>query len=239
MDKFDFDLYKKQTDEIDLTDKQKQDLISNILDKEKRENLKVIDFPTEKPKIYKYKNLLTIAAGFVVIVSIAFLTNLVPGFLSSQKMDEFSLVNSLSDKDKKSIQKEIVVEFKDEKSGKKREVESKPLDLQLKGKHISKVDVYSAGNNYIVLNSYSSGTAYAEASTSYSEIDYNDIDFLGWMPSDENIDNLKALSAQSTADEYYKYMYDTIYMTIYFSNGDTVKQKLVVSYDDNYNYTIE
>ena len=55
----------------------------------------------------------------------------------------------------------------------------------------------------------------------------------------ENIDNLKALSAQSTADEYYKYMYDTIYMTIYFSNGDTVKQKLVVSYDDNYNYTIE
>ena len=59
------------------------------------------------------------------------------------------------------------------------------------------------------------------------------------MPSDENIDNLKALSAQSTADEYYKYMYDTIYMTIYFSNGDTVKQKLVVSYDDNYNYTIE
>ena len=46
MDKFDFDLYKKQTDEIDLTDKQKQDLISNILDKEKRENLKVIDFPT-------------------------------------------------------------------------------------------------------------------------------------------------------------------------------------------------
>ena len=118
MDKFDFDLYKKQTDEIDLTDKQKQDLISNILDKEKRENLKVIDFPTEKPKIYKYKNLLTIAAGFVIIISIAFLTNLVPGFLSSQKMDDFSLVNSLSDKDKKSIQKEIVVEFKDEKSGK-------------------------------------------------------------------------------------------------------------------------
>ena len=36
MDKFDFDLYKKQTDEIDLTDKQKQDLINNILDKEKR-----------------------------------------------------------------------------------------------------------------------------------------------------------------------------------------------------------
>ena len=35
MDKFDFDLYKKQTDEIDLTDKQKQDLINNILDKEK------------------------------------------------------------------------------------------------------------------------------------------------------------------------------------------------------------
>ena len=96
MDKFDFDLYKKQTDEIDLTDKQKQDLISNILDKEKRENLKVIDFPTEKPKIYKYKNLLTIAAGFVIIISIAFLTNLVPGFLSSQKMDDFSLVNSLS-----------------------------------------------------------------------------------------------------------------------------------------------
>ena len=151
MDKFDFDLYKKQTDEIDLTDKQKQDLISNILDKEKRENLKVIDFPTEKPKVYKYKNLLAIAAGFVIIISIAFLTNLVPGFLSSQKMDEFSLVNSLSDKDKKSIQKEIVVEFKDEKSGKKREVESKPLDLQLKGKHISKVDVCSAGNNYIVL----------------------------------------------------------------------------------------
>ena len=86
MDKFDFDLYKKQTDEIDLTDKQKQDLINNILDKEKRENLKVIDFPTEKPKVYKYKNLLAIAAGFVIIISIAFLTNLVPGFLSSQKM---------------------------------------------------------------------------------------------------------------------------------------------------------
>lgn len=239
MDKFDFDLYKKQTDEIDLTDKQKQDLISNILDKEKRENLNVIDFPTERPKVYKYKNLLTIAAGFVIIISIAFLTNLVPGFLSSQKMDEFSLVNSLSDKDKKSIQKEIVVEFKDKKSGKKHEVKSKPLDLQLKGKHITNVDVYSAGNNYIVLNSYSSNTAYAEASTSYSSINYSDIDFLGWMPSDENIDNLKALSAQSTSDEYYKYMYDTIYMTIYFSNGDTVKQKLVVSYDDNYNYTIE
>ena len=239
MDKFDFDLYKKQTDEIDLTDKQKQDLISNILDKKKRENLKVIDFPTEKPKIYKYKNLLTIAAGFVIIISIAFLTNLVPSLLSSQKMDEFSLVNSLSNKDKKNIQKEIVVEFKDKKSGKKREVQSKPLDLQLKGKHISKVDVYSAGNNYIVLNSYSSGTSYAEADTSYSDIDYSDIDFLGWMPSDENIETLRSLATQSTADEYYKCMYDTIYMTIYFSNGDTVKQKLVVSYDDNYNYSIE
>lgn len=239
MDKFDFDLYKKQNDELDLTEKQKQDLISNILDKEKRENLKVIDFPTEKPKIYKYKNLLTIAAGFVIIISIAFLTNLVPGFLSSKKMDDFSLVNSLSDKDKKSIQKEIVVEFKDEKSGKKREVESKPLDLQLKGKHISKVDVYSSGNNYIVLNSYSSKTVCAEASTSYSNLDYSDIDFLGWMPSDENIQSLKNLASQSTSDEYYRYMYDTIYMTIYFSNGDTVKQKLVVSYDDNYNYSIE
>ena len=118
MDKFDFDLYKKQTDEIDLTDKQKQDLISNILDKKKRENLKVIDFPTEKPKIYKYKNLLTIAAGFVIIISIAFLTNLVPGFLSSQKMDEFSLVNSLSNNKDKSVQKAIVVELKDKK-GKK------------------------------------------------------------------------------------------------------------------------
>ena len=171
MDKFDFDLYKKQTDEIDLTDKQKQDLISNILDKKKRENLKVIDFPTEKPKIYKYKNLLTIAAGFVIIISIAFLTNLVPGFLSSQKMDEFSLVNSLSNNKDKSVQKAIVVELKDKKG--KKEVESKPLDLQLKGKHITSVDVYSAGNNYIVLNSYSSGTAYAEASTSYSNIDYS------------------------------------------------------------------
>ena len=154
-------------------------------------------------------------------------------------MDDFSLVNSLSDKDKKSIQKEIVVEFKDKKSGKKHEVKSKPLDLQLKGKHITSVDVYSAGNNYIVLNSYSSGTAYAEASTSYSNINYSDIDFLGWMPSEENIATLKGLASQSTADEYYKYMYDTIYMTIYFSNGDTAKQKLVVSYDDNYNYTIE
>ena len=237
MDKFDFDLYKKQTDEIDLTDKQKQDLISNILDKKKRENLKVIDFPTEKPKIYKYKNLLTIAAGFVIIISIAFLTNLVPGFLSSQKMDEFSLVNSLSNNKDKSVQKAIVVEVKDKKG--KKEVESKPLDLQLKGKHIISVDVYSAGNNYIVLNSYSSGTAYAEASTSYSNIDYSDIDFLGWMPSEENIATLKGLASQSTADEYYNCMYDTIYMTIYFSNGDTVKQKLVVSYDDNYNYTIE
>ena len=46
MDKFDFDLYKKQTDEIDLTDKQKQDLISNILDKKKRENLKFINTRT-------------------------------------------------------------------------------------------------------------------------------------------------------------------------------------------------
>lgn len=237
MDKFDFDLYKKQTDEIDLTDKQKQDLISNILDKKKRENLKVIDFPTEKSKIYKYKNLLTIAAGFVIIISIAFLTNLVPGFLSSQKMDEFSLVNSLSNNKDKSVQKAIVVEVKDKKG--KKEVESKPLDLQLKGKHITSVDVYSAGNNYIVLNSYSSGTAYAEASTSYSNIDYSDIDFLGWMPSEENIATLKGLASQSTADEYYNCMYDTIYMTIYFSNGDTVKQKLVVSYDDNYNYTIE
>ncbi len=239
MDKFDFDLYKKQTDEIDLTDKQKQDLISNILDKNKRENLKVIDFPKPKPKIYKYKNLLTIAAGFVIIISIAFLTNLVPSLLSSQKMDEFSLVNSLSNKDKKNIQKEIVVEFKDKKSGKKREVQSKPLDLQLKGKHISKVDVYSAGNNYIVLNSYSSGTSYAEADTSYSDIDYSDIDFLGWMPSDENIETLRSLASQSTSDEFYRYMYDTIYMTIYFSNGDTIKQKLIVSYDDNYNYSIE
>ena len=237
MDKFDFDLYKKQTDEIDLTDKQKQDLISNILDKKKRENLKVIDFPTEKPKIYKYKNLLTIAAGFVIIISIAFLTNLVPGFLSSQKMDEFSLVNSLSNNKDKSVQKAIVVEVKDKKG--KKEVESKPLDLQLMGKHITSVDVYSAGNNYIVLNSYSSGTACAEASTSYSNIDYSDIDFLGWMPSEENIATLKGLASQSTADEYYNCMYDTIYMTIYFSNGDTVKQKLVVSYDDNYNYTIE
>ena len=45
MDKFDFDLYKKQTDEIDLTDKQKQDLISNILDKEKRD-AKVLSIAT-------------------------------------------------------------------------------------------------------------------------------------------------------------------------------------------------
>ena len=59
------------------------------------------------------------------------------------------------------------------------------------------------------------------------------------MPSEENIATLKGLASQSTADEYYNCMYDTIYMTIYFSNGDTVKQKLVVSYDDNYNYTIE
>ena len=152
-------------------------------------------------------------------------------------MDEFSLVNSLSNNKDKSVQKAIVVELKDKKG--KKEVESKPLDLQLKGKHITSVDVYSAGNNYIVLNSYSSGTAYAEASTSYSNIDYSDIDFLGWMPSEENIATLKGLASQSTADEYYNCMYDTIYMTIYFSNGDTVKQKLVVSYDDNYNYTIE
>ena len=90
-----------------------------------------------------------------------------------------------------------------------------------------------------MLNSYSSKTVCAEASTSYSNLDYSDIDFLGWMPSDENIQSLKNLASQSTSDEYYRYMYDTIYMTIYFSNGDTVKQKLVVSYDDNYNYSIE
>ena len=238
MDKFDFDLYKKQTDEIDLTEKQKQDLISNILDQKKRENIKVIDFK-EKSKLYKYKNILTVVAGFVIIISIALLTNLVPSFLSSQKMDEFSLVSSLSDRDKKSIQKDIVVELKDEKSGKSREVESKPLDLQLKGKHITKVDVYSAGNNYIVLNSYSSNTSYAVASSSFTGIDYSDIDFLGWMPSYENIENLKNLASQATSDEYYNCMYDTIYMTIYFSNGDSIKQKLVVSFDDNCNYTIE
>jgi len=39
---------------------------------------------------------------------------------------------------------------------------------------------------------------YFEASTSYSNINYSDIDFLGWMPSEENVATLKGLASQST-----------------------------------------
>ena len=249
MNKFDFDLYKKQNKKIVLTDNQKKLLIVRTLDSDEKED-NIVDF--ENARQYRYRKISVFVASILIFVSLAFIFNII--FHKSNNfynLNEFSMTVSLCENSGDGKSKEyrineensiIVIDDKS-MSYKSKKSSANPLDFHIKGSNIEYIDISSQNENFIIYTYKTEDDFISEMfKSNYTRLDFTRIKNLGWMPSYNNLiefDNSDTELTLSEKEKYNKYLSDEVLVTVYYKDKSIARKKIVISYDNNCNYIVK
>lgn len=234
MSRIDFDLYKKEFDNIKLSDIQKEKLKSDLLKSlENSENT-----VSAKPKrIVFIKTFASVAAAIVIILSLAFAFSL----NSQENLKDFSvrvcLENNADGTKTKAYEikkeKTIIADSNNEFSLNYNNLAVTSLEFLIDYSDINSVEINSQKGNIIgITYSRNENDIVTDMTSSHQKLNHNRLSAISklcWIPSEENI-------IKADKNNLKEYLSDTVSITVIYSNKEKLSKDIEITFDNKGNY---
>lgn len=262
MSNFDFDKYKNSYDKVTVSDERKEEIIA--LMKKENNSIDNATKPQSQNKVITFKRAIVLVASVVIVILLAIVlqNSSLTQNKKDKKLDNSSITVSLSDDKEKKENKEYKIKEKDtiiplENNGVQiiskdggNTISLNSLYFNIKGTEIDYIDVSSKNDNSIICTyADDNDNLTTEFNSDYQKLKLQNINDLGWIVSEKNASeamtnaNSSANTAtpNSSSNEYSssnKYFSDTVVITLYYKNGESVTKNIEIKFDNDNNVIV-